>query len=95
MFSGPGVSVSVPCSSTVMLELEDVYAKLIKKALEELRKEVKDTGYLNGKMHILPPLDTGGRVEVLFLVGKDPQEPMTAWFEDVDEPELLALATGW
>ena len=77
-----------------MPELEDVYAKLIKEALSELRKEIK-VGYLNGKMHILPPLDTGGRVEVLFLVGKDPQEPMTAWFDDVQDPAVPQLSYGW
>ena len=79
---------------TDALELEDVYAKLIKEALKLLREEVK-VGYLNGKMHILPPFDTGGKVEVLFLAGKDPQEPMTAWFEDVTEPEVPHLSFGW
>ena len=86
------------------LDLTGVYEKLIRAALAELRKQIKDTGYLDTtSLRILPPLDTGGRVEVLFLTSEKvrptaevtDREPWTAWFEDQPEPVLPHLSTGW
>jgi hypothetical protein len=77
--------------------LEDTYKALIQEALSRLRRDIKELGFLNLTKHfqILPPVDTGGRVEVLFVVGKEELECWTAWFEDVAEPELPQLSCGW
>lgn len=80
-------------------DLGDTYKSLIREALKELRKDLRELGFLNastpGSFRILPPLDTGGKVEVLFMAGKEEPECWTAYFEDVEDPAVPLLASGW
>lgn len=82
---------------TDALDVVRVYTDLIKDRLDDMRRQVKGLGLLTGELHILPPLDTGGLVEVLFRVMDKAEclEVMTAWFTDADPPELTRVDAGW